>query len=243
MLLFLLVLFPTIWIIPSSLLLLLWLTEDRLVCPFPPTLPLSQWQTLRNSVGKTIEAFHGAQTASPWAKHFKTITLKIPSHNWREGKSIHALLLIQTIIKQAHCLKNGRHHVTDAAVFTTPFCQCFCLLAVCKHHRRQMQKPAQGRTLGKIRLAYMWISFSNPKSPLEMNPGKAVSPHQNERMEQQKPPFQGLHMRAPGPVQRIVVWKTHFWRLNTKQVLLWAFMPHLSVLKQTSRPGLLEGAD
>lgn len=85
LLLFLLTYLQTLFIFLLTLLWLRWLMEQGLVWLFfLPHSHCSEWQALRNSkgsVGKTIEAFHGAQTATLSAKYFQTMTLKIPFHN------------------------------------------------------------------------------------------------------------------------------------------------------------------
>lgn len=85
LLLFLLIYLQTLFIFLLTLLWLRWLMEQGFVwLVFLPHSHRSEWQELRNSkgsVGKTIEAFHGAQTATLSAKYFQTMTLKIPFHN------------------------------------------------------------------------------------------------------------------------------------------------------------------
>lgn len=64
--------------------------------------------------------------------------------------------------------------------------------SVCKHYRRQTHRKLLRDTLWARPDLLMWIIFSYPKSLLETKPEKIVAPHQNGRMDLQKPPFLSL---------------------------------------------------
>ena len=152
-----------------------------------PSFQVTRVEKLWGSVGKTIEAFHGAQAATLSAKHFKTMTLKISFHNCsplqQQTESCPFLKTLAEIMikhhpkaeqrlsfcdwcRQTNCENLSNCFARDSA--RQSFTKCFCPLSsmMFANTLRQTDRKMLGGKLWARPDLLAWLSY--PKCLLVM---------------------------------------------------------------------------